>query len=77
MARELIREVALEYSRKAKKNALISIAAGAGGTIILIAFGTLAQDAGRYRIVAGAVLLGGIGLYFRSRKRLKYLGSLQ
>lgn len=75
-AKSLIQQEALELSEHSKREGLFRLLGGAGGFCLLLIIGYVGGDRRNLYYVATGLFIGGIYMYFKSRKRLKYLKSI-
>ena len=75
-AKTLIQDEALDLSENSKREGLLRLLGGAGGFCILSLIGYVGGDRRNLYYAATGLFLGGVYMYFKSRKRLKYLRSI-
>lgn len=75
-ARKIVKEVALEHSKKAKSQAVLSLVLGAAGLVIFGLIGLTSKRGAKYFFFAAGSVIGGAYQYFKTQKRIKYLTSI-
>lgn len=75
-AKGIIQQQALIHASKASKGGFIRLAIGTVAMIVLLLIGYEAPRRGNFYAYAAGAMLGGGYLFFKSRRRLKYLKSI-
>lgn len=76
MAREIVKEVAKSHTAKVKSKAQLSLILGVLGVLVFAFIGLNSKSGMKFFVMSIGSFFGGIYQYLSSRKRLKYLNSL-